>query len=317
MQHRLHQRTEIIGIIALLLADIIWGNAFVAQVSGMSSLSPLAFNAVRFLIGALSLVFLLFLPSSRRSRPQSQDAWRKIFHASFIAGALLFGAMTCEQIGINCLRNAGESAFLNSLSILFLPLIALFYGKKIGSKFLWAVLLNAVGVYLLAFDGGTGVCPTWKDLLFIGSSLFYSIQTFYIERAVQEVNVIHLAFGEVTVAAILSWISVFLFHLQPSMHAVSLALVPLLYTGVISSCGAYSLQLICQKSVPAEPASIIMSLNTLFSVIGGDLILHETMNWYGYCGCILMLVGTIIADTMESDESTPLTPSSQGSKSLV
>lgn len=286
-----HQRkNEIKGALILLLAAIIWGLAFVAQVSG-SSLPPLSFNAIRFTIGAIILLPVAIITTKKQHLHDTKRAIK----ASAICGFVLFIAMTCQQYGCILSRNAGESGFLASLSIIFVPLIGIFLGKRLRLPIIIAVVLSVLGLYLLVFIGGTG---TWDmgDALLLVAAFAMAVQSIVIARVAGSVDPMQLSFGQIVMVALLSWIGAPFLGGLPTVAGIHYAVGQLLYTGILSTGVAYTLQIIGQKTVDPAPATIIMCLQSLFSVIAGAILLHEMMNWNGYIGCLLMLIGSFVAE---------------------
>ena len=301
-QHQ--QKNEIKGALILLLAAVIWGLAFVAQVSG-ASLSPLSFNAIRFTIGALVLLPVAIITT----RKQHLHDTKRAMKASALCGCVLFIAMTCQQYGCILSRNAGESGFLASLSIIFVPLIGIFLGKRLHLPIVIAVVLSVLGLYLLVFIGGTG---TWNmgDVLLIIAAFAMAVQSIVIARFAGSVDLMQLSFGQIVMVALLSWICAPFLGGLPTISGIHHALGQLLYTGILSTGVAYTLQIIGQKTVDPAPATIIMCLQSLFSVIAGAILLHEMMNWNGYLGCLLMLTGSFVAEipTRVAKNNKAITP---------
>ena len=67
------------------------------------------------------------------------------------------------------------------------------------------------------------------------------------------------------------------------------------YAGVLSMAVGYSLQIVGQKYLEASAASLLMSLESVFAVLSGALILHERMTVWETVGCILVFAAVILS----------------------
>lgn len=282
------QRGKLIGVGALLLAAIIWGTSYVAQVSGMNELSPLGFNSLRLSLGALSLLPMLFMPSARHIR---RSDWKATIFYSVFGGVILALALGLAQYGIYFSRSAGRAGFISSLYIVIVPLLGIFLGEHPGKRVFLSVALSLVGLYLLAFTGKNGGFNI-GDALLLASAFASAIHLLIVQKSVPMVNPLHLSFGQVFVAATSSWVGALATATPPTIHAISIAWWTILYAGFLSTGVAYTLQIIGQNHIPPTPAALLMSLESFFSVVGGVLFLHESMSAQSYAGCLLMLLGT-------------------------
>lgn len=287
---------------AVLLAAILWGTAFVTQLTGMKDLSPLAFNALRFTFGSLSIAPLLALPEAR-ALPGN---WKRTILASVLSGGALFAAIAFEQYGVAISGSAGRSGFITALYIVITPLMGMAMGEKSKPQFWIALPFSLVGLGMLTLTGKQAGFGLGDVLLLIGA-VFFAAQIHIVNR--MDVNTLHLSFGQLVVAAILSWLLVLVTGQAPSAHAVGASIWPVLYSGIIATGVAYTLQIFGQTVIDPASCAILMSLESLFSVIAGAIFLHERMGLQAYIGCALMLAGTIISE-LPSTKSTgekPLT----------
>lgn len=288
---------------ALVLTAMIWGFAFVSQVSGMDSMSPLFFNATRFTLGALSLIPVLAVlrhRSDKDSTPHDANAphhtasLRRTVIVSAICGTVLFVASTLQQYGILYGRSAGRAGFLTALYIVIVPLLAfVFLHRRIGLLTVVSVLIAVVGFYLLCITDGFG-SMTLADVLLLFTALLFTTHILVIDELSTGVDPIQLSFGQFVTTSLLSWIGS---AIEGSINwaGAGQAWIAVLYAGIGSVGIAYTLQVVGQQWVPPTRASLIMSLESFFSVIGGTLLLGEVMTGRAYCGCALIFVGTLLA----------------------
>ncbi len=293
---------RLLGSGALLLAAMLWGTAFVTQLTGMDHLSPIAFNALRFTLGSVSVLPLLALPEAH-ALPGN---WKHTILACIFSGGALFAAIAFEQYGVALSKSAGRSGFITALYIVITPILGMAMGEKSKPQFWIALPFSLVGLGMLTLTGKQGGVGLGDVLLLIGA-FFFAAQLHIVNR--MDVNPLHLSFGQLVVAAVLSWILTFATGQTPTWQAIGAAAWPVIYSGVIATGVAYTLQVFGQSSVDPSGASILMSMESLFSVIGGAVFLHERMGLQAYIGCMLMLAGTIISELPSPKKPTdkPLT----------
>lgn len=296
------KRQELIGLLCLLLTALIWGFAFVSQVQGMDSMTPLFFNATRFTLGAFSLVPLLLWRRARHvaadERPQQSSPVARLLAnpavVGTICGVFLFTASTLQQYGILYGRSAGRAGFITALYIVMVPLLAfVFLHRRVHLMTIAAVMVSVVGFYFLCVTDGFGSL-TLADLLLLFTAVLFAAHILVIDTLGSQVDALALSFGQFVTTAALSWIgsliegSVDWAGAMQSWEAV-------LYAGIGSVGIAYTLQVVGQQWVPPTQASLVMSLESFFSVVGGALLLGEVMTPRGYLGCALIFAGTMLA----------------------
>jgi drug/metabolite transporter (DMT)-like permease len=281
----------------LLVTAIIWGFAFVAQRSGMEVIGPFAYSAVRFALGACSLVPLLILSKRRTARkgpgplgmvPLSLR--RKVLWAS-LAGLVLFTAANLQQIGL-VYTTAGNAGFITSLYVILVPVIGFFAGKSSGLRIWIGATLAVVGLYILSVGAGFTMAP--GDLLELVGAFFWAGHILLINRLVTRMEALEIAVGQFMTCSILSFIMAIWREPTPFAGVVPAA-IPILYGGLLSIGVAYTLQIVAQKTAHPAHASIILSMEALFAGIGGVLFLKEPLTLRLVIGGILMLVGMIIS----------------------
>lgn len=284
------------GSLLLLIAAIIWGATFVAQSDAMEHIGPFTFNFIRFIIGAF--VLLPFIPELRRSHeansllPPSgkKKAW--VIIGCALCGTALFIASNLQQFGIAIGDSVGKAGFITSLYIILVPIIGAFFKKRTSLRVLISAALALVGMYFLCIHDRFVLAPS--DVLYIVCAFFFAIHIILISIYAPYISGTALSAIQFTVAALLSCICMFLFE-KPNIQSILSAYIPLLYAGVLACGVAYTLQIIGQKELDPSTASLIMSLESVVSVIAGMLILDQMLTVREIIGCIIMLFATIIA----------------------
>ena len=273
----------------LALGALIWGLAFVAQSKGMDYVGPFTFNGLRSFIGAAVLAPFATLIDIKEGVLTSWKS-KKLWVAGLVCGVVLFLATSSQQIGIVS-TSAGKSGFITSLYIVLVPIFSLALRKKPG-KFIWiSISLALVGLYFLCVSDTFSLQLT--DLWLFACAALFALQIIAVDVFAPDLDVIKLSCLQFLVTGVLSIIP--LITERPQMSAIQGCLVPLLYAGVFSSGVAYTLQMEGQKRVDASVASLIMSLESVFSAVFGFIILHERLSARELTGCIIMFTAVILA----------------------
>ncbi|WP_245673265.1 DMT family transporter [Endozoicomonas ascidiicola] len=277
----------------LLLVSAIWGFAFVAQIKGMDHLGPFSFNAVRFAFGVISLLpvyFLLENVAQKKSKVKKYDN-DLLFKWGPLTGVVLFLASSFQQVGL-LYTTAGNSGFITGFYIILVPILGIGLGHTtrpatwIGGAFALA------GLYFLTVKDDLSLNK--GDLLTMGSALMYAIQILLIGWLARNVHPLRLSLVQFSMVALCSLL-VALATEVITLDAIAQSMGPLLFTGVLSTGVAFTLQTIAQKDAASSHAAIIMSLEAVFAVIGGWLLLNEQLGTAGILGCTLMMVGMLLS----------------------
>jgi drug/metabolite transporter (DMT)-like permease len=279
----------------LVFVAMIWGSAFSAQRSGMESIGPFGFNAVRFAIGALSVLPLLIFAKRRAggkgpSGGPKPSAARKLAYSA-ITGAVLFGGTSFQQAGL-VTTTAGNAGFITALYVVLVPLVGIAFGKRSGPRIWAGAVLALAGLYILSV--GSGFSVSRGDILELAGALFWTMHILVVGRFGSLMDGLELAVGQYLVCALLSLAGALAFESAPFAGTMAAA-VPILYGGVCSTGIAFTLQIYAQKTAHPAHASIIMSLESLFAAIGGIILLGEPLTPRLAVGGVLMLAGTIIS----------------------
>lgn len=283
----------------LILTAFIWGTAFVAQSVGMDFLEPFTFNGVRSLIGGIVLlpcIFLIRRINARAGEPEREEGTRKdLIIGGILCGLLLFAASSLQQIGI-VYTTAGKAGFITAFYIVIVPVLGVFLHKRIGWKVWAAVVMALAGLYFL--------CMTEKltvgkgDLYIFLCALIFSVHILVIDHFSPRVDGVKMSCIQFFTCGIVSLIPMFVWE-TPRVDNLLAGWVPLLYAGVLSCGVAYTLQVVGQKNVNPAIASLLLSLESCFSVLAGWLILGERLSTREFAGCILMFAAIILAQLPE------------------
>jgi drug/metabolite transporter (DMT)-like permease len=312
-----HRHDVLKGNATLLLCAFLWGMAFTAQRSGMSSLGPFFFNGIRELLGVLTLLLViavLYLVGRAHSRrpfitmllDSGPTVGRKallrrhLLVGGGVTGVVLFCAASLQQCGL-VYTGAGKGAFITAMYIVLVPIAGIFLHRRLHWNTWAAIGLAVVGLYLLCVSDGTSIAL--GDLLMIGCALFWTCHILVIDHYVKGLSwqgVLLFSAISFLVCGILSLICApfldNLFVQVPLTWGAIMDVAPeILYAGVISSGIAFTLQAIGQKFSPPAIAAIIMSLESAFGLLGGAILLHEVMSGSQYLGCLCMLGAVILA----------------------
>jgi len=275
----------------LLLTAAIWGFAFVAQRVGMDYVGPFTFNAARFLLGALSLLPLLFILKPTPIKPATGRFRLNLMQGGLIAGCFLFMGATLQQVGLQY-TTAGKAGFITGLYIILVPMIALIWGQRTGRNTWLGALLAVVGLYLLSITDDFTLA--YGDLLQLIGALFWAGHVLIIGWLSPQADALRLSIVQFFTCGLVS-LGVALFIESPTFASLGDAWQPIAYAGLLSVGVAYTMQVFAQKTAPASHAAIILSLEAVFAVLGGYLLLGERLDTQGLIGCGLMLAGMLIS----------------------
>lgn len=281
----------------LLLTALIWGCAFVAQSVAMDTMGPFGFGFLRYLLGGIVLLPLIAQRSyvRRRAGTPSPFSSRDRLLGGVICGTLLFAASALQQVGL-MYTTPGKSGFLTALYVVLVPLASRLIFRRPLSPLLYISAAAAVaGLYLLCMDGSSLSLNRGDGYTLLCAALF-AAQIMAVDRYVTRVDGVQLACMQFLVAAL--WNAVFmLLTREPgfSLTAISDSLIPLLYTGIMSSGVGYTLQIIGQKHTPPTVATLLMSLESVFSVLAGVVILHQSIGLREGIGCVIMFAAILLA----------------------
>jgi len=274
----------------LLLAAMIWGAAFVAQSVGADHVGPFTFLCCRSFLGCLVLLPVILL--RRKASPQKELEDRKsLLMGGLLCGMALFVASILQQTGLQY-TTAGKAGFLTAMYMVLVPISGLFFGKKPGIRVLFAVIIALTGMYLLCFSDGGFSGLNKGDLLEMLCAVCFTAHILFIDRFSGRVDGVKMSCIQFFTCGLLSGMGMLLFE-TPTLQQLMAAAAPILYAGVLSSGVAFTLQIVAQKDSDPTVASLLMSLESVFSLIFGWIILREAMAGRELLGCVLMFAAII------------------------
>ncbi len=279
------------GSAILILTALIWGLAFIAQRKGMDHIGAFTFSTVRCLIAGVCMITVLKLMKNRVVKSKTDINPKNEYLGGLLCGTALFLGMGFQQLGIDK-TSIANSGFISALYIIIVPLLGLFFHKKVGINIWIGVILSLVGLGLLCFDNA--VTMSKGDILILISAFFYSIHIMLIDYFSPKVDGAKMSCIQFFVAAVFHSIAMFILE-NPSLNGIMKATIPLLYMGILSTAVGYTLQIIGQKYVPPTIASLLLSLESVFGTFFGWLILKETLSHQKLTGCIFVFAAVILA----------------------
>jgi drug/metabolite transporter (DMT)-like permease len=287
----------------LLITAAIWGTAFVAQRAGMEYVGPFTFNAVRFFLGGMSLLPLWLLTRRRQYRasgrnmpggPASASSGRKrwpLAAAGSAAGLLLFLGSSFQQVGI-VYTTAGNAGFITGLYVIIVPLLGLAAGRRPGGGVWAGAVLAVAGLYFI--NGTAGMRLAGGDALVLVCAFFFAAHVLLIGRISPGLPALPLSIIQFLTCSLLSLLTALAAE-EIRAENIAAAAVPILYGGIGSVGIAYTLQVVAQKHARPGHAAIILSLESVFALLGGWILLAEAVGPLKLLGCSLMLAGMLSA----------------------
>lgn len=278
--------------IQLILAALIWGCAFVAQSVSMEYIGPWTFNCVRFLIGGVTLTLLIPLLDRIRGKTERMT-WQNpsLYKAGLFCGLALAAASMVQQIGI-MYTTVGKAGFITALYVVIVPFLARLTGKTIKGNVWAAALIAVVGLYLLSMSGVQSL--TMGDAFLLGCAFLFAVHIMIIDHFGPSVDGIRLSCMQFYIAGAICCVGMFLKE-QPVLTDILAAAVPILYAGVMSCGAAYTLQITGQLHADPAVASILLSLESVFALLAGFVILHQVLSIREVTGCVLMFAAIMLA----------------------
>lgn len=315
--------TQIRNSFLLFLTAVIWGVAFVAQSVGMDYVGAFTFNCVRSMIGGLVLIPCIFFlrnlklreergnkyeQKDRRNAVKENRSLKEILHISRVemiggicCGIVLFAASNFQQFGISY-TTVGKAGFITALYVVIVPIMGLFFKKKVSFVIWISVVLSVIGLYLLCMTEGS-FSLAYGDFLVLICALLFSIHIMVIDYFSPKGDGVVISCIQFFVCGLLSGIMMFLFE-TPVLADMLAARIPILYAGVMSCGVAYTLQIVGQKDMNPTVASLILCLESVISALAGWLLLHQALNARELSGCFLMFFAIVLAQLPAAQTQT-------------
>ena len=283
------------GILLLLITTMIWGLSFVAQRTSVDAIEAFTFNTGRMCSAFVTMVIIVAIRYSRDKSgigPAVRFRERDVIIGGLLCGAALFAGNACMQIGIMT-TGAGKTGFETALYIIEVPLFGMLTGQK-PRKVLWlCVALALTGLWLLAVRPGESMALARGDVILFIGTVFFALQIMFMDHYVKKADPFAISTVQMAVGAVLFPICMMLFE-EPDWSSFTGELVPMLYAGVMASAVGFTLAAFAQRTVDPTVTSLVMSLEGVFAVIGGWLIIDEYMTIRELLGCALMFTAIII-----------------------
>ncbi|MCD8099615.1 MAG: DMT family transporter [Oscillospiraceae bacterium] len=287
----------------LLLTAFIWGVAFVAQSAGGDAVGPYTFNSIRSLIGGAVLIPVIFFLQKTGLAPKHEGGDRATLIKGGIACGIALGlASMTQQLGMYYGAGTGKAGFLTACYILLVPILGIFLGKKCGKKVWIGVALALVGLYLICINGAFRLGR--DDILLLVSALLFSVHILIIDHFSPMVDGVKMSCIQFWVAGLLCVAPMLCVDMGFSAESAAAwranlasgeAWISILYAGVLSSGVAYTLQIVGQRGMNPTVAALIMSMESVFSLLAGWVLLDQTMSIKELLGCVLVFAAIILA----------------------
>ena len=287
----MNMKNKLRGSLAILVATVIWGSAFIAQSVGMDYIGPFTFQTMRSVLAVPFLIIVIFL--IERNPAKSIEKWMqpKLWKAGLPCGIALFIAAGLQQMGI-VHTTAGKAGFITAMYIVLVPILGIFLHKKPPITSWIGVVLAVIGLYLLSCVGVSQV--NIGDVYLLGCALGYAVQITLVDQMGSAVDGLRLNCVQSLFCGIFSGTVMFLTE-EPVLSNILACWIPLVYAGIFSLGIAFSLQIIGQQHLEPTPAALIMSLESVFAVLFGWLLLHERMSAAELSGCVLVFIAVILS----------------------
>ena len=288
-------KNKLRGIVCLLLATVIWGSAFISQSVGMDHISAFAFQAIRCFLAVLGLMAVIFIADLFKKDGKtflSRWADPKLWKAGILCGIPLFLACNMLQLGLAADTDPGKSGFLTAMYIIIVPILGIFQKKKPSPMVPISVILAVAGLYCISCVGVTTIST--GDLLTIACAFMFAVQIIFVDKYAPSMDALRLNAIQAAVCAVISAV-IMCFTGLPTIQGIIDCAIPLAHAGFLSMGAAYAFQIIGQKDVEPAAASLIMSMESVFALIFGILLLNEPLGLWKFAGCALMFIAVLLS----------------------
>jgi len=282
------------GSLFLIFAALVWGCGLVAQKAGMSYLGPFAFTAIRCTLGGIVMLPLISVLNKNKTsehKSSESDIKRTLLGAACCSIALT-SLILFQQFGLPH-TTVGKAGFITALYILITPVMGIFLGKK-ADRSLWAgVAVGLVGMYMLClYNGFSGF--TFGDFMMLLAAIAAAAHIHVIDHFVETIDPVKLSAYQFIITGVVCIPPAILLE-TVTWNAVIDCAIPILYAGIFSCAIGYTCQVVGQKYTDPSLSSLLLSLETVFSLLAGWIIFGEVLASNEYLGCVLMLIAIFIA----------------------
>lgn len=292
------KHNQVRQVVFPILAAFIWGTAFVAQDLCADSIGTFAFNATRYFIAVLALLVVIAVSDkAKKNRPtptaeEKKAANKQLWLGGLCCGVALAIASNFQQAGLVAGTDAGKAGFITALYVVLVPVFGLFFKRKVSLPVWIAVVCSVVALYLLCIKGDFSLAA--GDLLILVCAVCFAVHILVIDHFTAYCDGVKLSCLQFLFAGIISAVCMFLFE-DVDFAAIWSCILPLLYVGIFSCGVGYTLQILAQKDSNPTVVTILLSLESVFAVIAGAIILHQQMTVREYIGCVVMFAAVILA----------------------
>ena len=294
------KHNQVRQVVFPILAAFIWGTAFVAQDLCADSIGTFAFNATRYFIAVLALLVVIAVSDkAKKNRPtptaeEKKAANKQLWLGGLCCGVALAIASNFQQAGLVAGTDAGKAGFITALYVVLVPVFGLFFKRKVSLPVWIAVVCSVVALYLLCIKGDFSLAA--GDLLILVCAVCFAVHILVIDHFTAYCDGVKLSCLQFLFAGIISAVCMFLFE-TVDFAAIWSCILPLLYVGIFSCSVGYTLQILAQKDSNPTVVTILLSLESVFAVIAGAIVLHQQMSAREYIGCVVMFVAVILAQS--------------------
>lgn len=293
------QKNKISGPLILISAAMIWGLSFVAQNEGMNYIGAFTYNGIRMLIGAAVLFPVVLYNRIKHKKYkiaadiQSYSKSKKLLGITLV-GLCLFAGSNLQQFAFNY-TEVGKVGFITALYMVIVPVLGLFLKKRPPFTVWIGIILGVVGLYFICIGSSSSFTIGKGELLTLLCAIAYSVHILVIDRFASDIDAVELSCGQFFITGVISCILMFIFE-EPNIESIRMALIPILYSGVISSGVGFTFQIVGQKRTDPTISAMLLCLESVFSVLFAFILPpHEKLMPIEYTGCAIIFIGIIIA----------------------
>ena len=288
---------EMRGTVILLITAFVWGVAFVAQSEGAKLVGPFTFLSLRSFLGGIVLLPFIAVRSQKTQADETTTGGKTLLLGGVLCGIALCVASYLQQAGIEY-TSVGNAGFITALYILIVPVLGLFFKRRVPAKLWFCIVVAVVALYLLTVKDGFSISA--GDTMVMGCALVFSGHILLVDYFSPKVDGVKLACLQFFTVGVLSFLPMLLIE-RPSINAVLSAWLPIAYAGVLSSGVGYTLQIIGQKYTRPAVASLVMSLESVFAVLAG-IAFGQIPSVKEGIGCVLMFAAIVFAQLPGKEE---------------
>lgn len=301
------KRDNLVGSLLLTLCAVVWGSSFVAQSTGAQFVGPFTFISIRSLLGSAFLLPVALCVDAYKKKkgtfaPMDRSQKRFFLRGGLLCGTALTAASLLQQFGIDRGTPSGKAGFITALYILLVPIFSVVLRKRIR-PLIWPCAAAAVfGLYLLCIKGGFSV--QGSDLYVLACAAVYAVHILLIDRVSPHVDGVKLSCLQFFVSGVFSGVGMLLFEeVDPAL--LQSAAGSIAYSGIMSSGVAFTLQILGQQRTEPTLASMLMSLESVFAMLTGMVVLHEIPTLREALGCVIMFAAILVAQLPEKKTPAP------------